>query len=220
MVIFGQFSAEIAYFCDYEPLNVVFGANFIPYPKGLNTRDFLSQFWFVKISIPCTWGLRKGFKMAIFWRFSAGIAYFCDYEPLNMVFGANFIPYPKNLNTRDFLSQFWFVQISIPWTWGHWKGSKMVILGNFKLKSHTFAFMSPSKWFLVLISYPTPKAWLLETLYANFGLLKFRTHGFGNSERGPKWSFLSHFQLKSHTFEILSPSMLFLVLISFPTPKA
>ena len=161
-------------------------------------------------------GVQNGHFLAIFsWN-----CIFCNYEPLNLVFVANFIPYPKGLNTRDFLSQFWFVQISIPWTWGLWKGSKMVILGNFKLKLHTFAFMSPSKWFLVLISYPTPKAWLLETLYANFGLLKFRTHGFGNSERGPKWSFSSHFQLKSYTFEILSPSMLFLVLISFPTPKA
>ena len=115
---FWAISAEIAYFCDYGPLNVVFGANFIPYPKGLYTRDFLSQFWSFKISIPWTWRRQKGSKMVIFGRFSAEIAYFCDYEPLNVVFGANFIPYSKDLNTRDFLSQFWFVKISIPWTWG------------------------------------------------------------------------------------------------------
>ena len=57
MVIFGPFLAEIAYFRDYVPLNVVFGANFIPYPKGLNTRDYLRTFWTVRISVPLTWGL-------------------------------------------------------------------------------------------------------------------------------------------------------------------
>ena len=65
------------------------------------------------------------------------------YEPLNVIFGANFIPYPKGLNTRDFLSQLWFVKILIPWTWGLWKGSKMVILGHFQLKLNIFAIMSP-----------------------------------------------------------------------------
>ena len=57
VVIFERFSAEIAYFCNYEPLNVGFSANFIPYLKGLYTRDFLSQFLSLKISILWTWGL-------------------------------------------------------------------------------------------------------------------------------------------------------------------
>ena len=57
MVIFGPFLAEIAYFRDYVPLNVVFGANFIPYPEGLNTTDFLRTFWTFRILVPWTWGL-------------------------------------------------------------------------------------------------------------------------------------------------------------------
>ena len=57
MVIFGPFLAEIAYFRDYVPLNVGFGANFIPYTKGLNTRDFLRTFWTVRIVVPWTQGL-------------------------------------------------------------------------------------------------------------------------------------------------------------------
>ena len=158
MVIFWRFSAEIAYFCDYEPLNMVFGANFIPYPKGLNTRDFLSQFWFVQISIPWTWGLWKGFKMVIFGRFSAEIAYFCNYEPLNMVFGANIIPYPEGLNTRDSLCQFWFVKISNPWIWELWKGSKMVIFKPFSAKIVYFWDFESFNVVLVLVSFPIPKA--------------------------------------------------------------
>ena len=57
MVIFGPFLAEIAYFHDYVPLNVVFGATFISYPEGLNTRDFLRTFWIVRIVVPWTRGL-------------------------------------------------------------------------------------------------------------------------------------------------------------------
>ena len=49
MVIFGPFLAEIAYFRNYVPLNVGFGANFIPYTKGLNTRDILRKFWTVRV---------------------------------------------------------------------------------------------------------------------------------------------------------------------------
>ena len=89
--------AKIAYFRIYEPLNVNFVANFIPYPKRLYNRDFLSQFWSFIISIPWSWGLWKGSKMVIFRRFSAEIAYFHIYEPLNIIFGANFIPYSKGL---------------------------------------------------------------------------------------------------------------------------
>ena len=151
MVIFGWLSAEIAYFCNYEPLNMVFSANFIPYLKGIYTRDFLSQFWSFKVSIPWTWGFWKGSKMVIFGWFSAKIAYFHNYEPLNVVFGANFIPYPKGLYTRDFLSQFWSFKISIPWTWGSERGPKWSFFDDFHLKSHIFAYMSPKMLFLVLI---------------------------------------------------------------------
>ena len=36
--------AKIAYFHDYEPYNKNFGADFVPQPKNLNTRDFKSKF--------------------------------------------------------------------------------------------------------------------------------------------------------------------------------
>ena len=60
----------------------------------------------------------KGSKVGIFERFSAEIANFCNYEPLKVGFCANFIPYLKGLYTRDFLSQFLSLKISILWNWG------------------------------------------------------------------------------------------------------
>ena len=187
MVIFGRFSALIAYFRDYEPMNVVFGANFIPYPKGLNTRDFLSQFWFVKILIPWTWGLWKGSKMVIFGRFSVEIGYFRDYEPLNVVFGAIFIPYPKGLYTRDFLTQFWSFKVSIPWTWGFWKGSKMVIFGGFSAKIAYFHNYEPLNVVFGANFIPYPKGLYTKDFLSQYWSFKFQSHGPGGSERGPKW---------------------------------
>ena len=60
IVIFGRFSAEIAYFCNYEPLNVVFGAILIPYPKGLIHRGFLKSILVRQNFDPMNLGALKG----------------------------------------------------------------------------------------------------------------------------------------------------------------
>ena len=67
--------AKIAYFHDYEPFNQVFGANFVPWLKGPDTKDFLSKFFSVNVFVPWGWGLLKGSKIVIFEAFLAIIAY-------------------------------------------------------------------------------------------------------------------------------------------------
>ena len=57
---FGRFSAKIAYFCNYEPLNVVFGAILIPYPKGLIHRGFLKSILVRQNFDPMNLGALKG----------------------------------------------------------------------------------------------------------------------------------------------------------------
>ena len=69
MVIFGPFLAEIAYLRDYVPLNVGFGANFIPYTKGLNTRDILRKFWTVRVWSLGPGGSRRGPKWSFLGHF-------------------------------------------------------------------------------------------------------------------------------------------------------
>ena len=96
--------------------------------------------------------------MVIFGPFLAEIEYFCNYKPLNVVFGANFIPYPKSLINRDFKANFGPSKFRSHGPGSSERGPKWSFLGEFQLKLHIFAIMSPSMWFLVLISYPTPKA--------------------------------------------------------------
>ena len=44
-------TSKIACFRDLNPLNVVFRANFVPYPMRLNARDFLSHIWNIEIFV-------------------------------------------------------------------------------------------------------------------------------------------------------------------------
>ena len=103
--------------------------------KNLGSRNFIGRNIVLK-PFPCEQAFLHIFYIGIYWK-TAKIAYFRYYEPLNVVFGVNFIPQPKGPNTRDILSKFWNVKMLVPWTLGLLKGSK---------------------WsFLVLTSYPSPK---------------------------------------------------------------
>ena len=53
---------------------------------------------------PCGQAFLHIFYVGIYWK-TAKIAYFCYYEPLNVVFGGNFIPWLERPYTRDFLSK-------------------------------------------------------------------------------------------------------------------
>ena len=133
---------KIANFRIYEPLNVIFGANFIPYPKGLYTRDFLSQFWFFKISIPWTWGLWKGVQNGHFWTiFMLKSHIFAIMSP--WMWFLVLISYPTPKAYIQDLIQYWSFKISIPWTWGLWKGSKVVIFGRFSAEIAYFCNYEP-----------------------------------------------------------------------------
>ena len=66
----------------------------------------------------------------------------------------------------------------------------MVIFRRFSAEIKYFCNYEPlNVAFLVLISYLTPKASLIETFKANFGPSKFRSHGPGSSERGKNGHF-------------------------------
>ena len=79
-------------------------------------------------------GLQRYEKWPFLTILEAKIAYFPDYELFNQVFGANFVPWLKGPNTKDFLSKFFSVNVFVPWGWGLLKGSKMVIFGPFLAK--------------------------------------------------------------------------------------
>ena len=58
--------------------------------KNLGSRIFLCRNIVLK-PFPCGWAFLHIFYIGIYWK-TAKIAYFRDYEPLNVIFGANFIP--------------------------------------------------------------------------------------------------------------------------------
>ena len=84
--------------------------------KNLGSRILIGSNILLK-PFSCGWAFLHIFYIGIYWKIAKN-AHFRIYESENVFFDANFIPYPKGLCTRDFLSQFWSFKISIPWTWG------------------------------------------------------------------------------------------------------
>ena len=84
--------AKITYIDVLSHPNGVFCANFIPYPKGHNIRDILSQFLNIEIPPSGMGGLKDAKKWSFLTILEAKTAQFQDYEPFNKIFGANFVP--------------------------------------------------------------------------------------------------------------------------------
>ena len=66
-------------------------------------------------------------------------AHFGVLSPLNGVFCANFIPYPMGRDARDFLSQFWNIEIFALWNGGSSKMRKIAIFDHFRGQNCIFS---------------------------------------------------------------------------------
>ena len=87
-------TAKIACFRDLNPLNVVFCANFVPYPTRLNARDFLRNIWNIEIFVlwkGATWEVGKN---GDFGPFSPKMTYFDQIAPINDTFDQIYVHKP------------------------------------------------------------------------------------------------------------------------------
>ena len=69
----------------FDPLNVVFRANFVPYPMRLNARDFLSHIWNIEIFVLWKEGPEKP---------SQQMTYFDQIDPINDTFDQIYVHKP------------------------------------------------------------------------------------------------------------------------------
>ena len=96
-------TSKIACFCDLNPLNVVFRANFVPYPMRLNARDFLSHIWNIEIFVLWKGGTWKVVRNGDFGPFSPKMTYFDQMDPINDTFDQIYVHKPDWNNFQKLL---------------------------------------------------------------------------------------------------------------------